>query len=202
MPSPLRPSELFQLLPIVTMTPYEQTATGSHQCTPAWTTSLNTGSRRRRTRMHSIPARMVMTTCPSFLQGFLCLSVEPSVARNSTRSFLWQRRRSTRWSSAANFHADSLSPPAASCGIWKRSKPGLTREKKPLVPATPQNQRGLMSGSAKAGRCATRRLGSRRDHATNTRSSREAATVNLPASLARLTSNAARAVSSIFRSRV
>ena len=44
---------------------------------------------------------------PSFLQSFLCLSAEPSVAKNSTRSFLWQRQRSTRWNSAANFHVGS-----------------------------------------------------------------------------------------------
>lgn len=200
MPSPLRPSELCQLQPIVTMTPYAQRATGSHQCTLAWNTSLNTGSHRRR-RAHRIPGRMAMTICPSFLQSFLCLSVEPSAARNSTRSFLWQRQRSTRWNNAANSHVGSLSPRAASCGIWKRSKPGLTHANKPLVPATPPSQRGLMSDSAKAGQCAMRRLGSRRGHATNTPSSRAAATGKRPNSLARLTSSAARAVSSIFRSR-
>lgn len=159
-PSPLRPSELCRLLSIVTMTSYAHRFTGNHRCKIACSTPLKIVSQRRRGRTHLIQVRMATRTCRSFPQGFHCLSVEPSVAKNCTRSFLWQKLRSTNWSNAANFHGGSISPPAALYGTSKKSRRGWKHASRQRVLASQTSRTDLMSDSASADPCATWLLGS------------------------------------------
>lgn len=159
-PSPLRPSELCRLLSIVTITAYAHRLTGNHRCKIACNTPLRIVSQRRPGGTHRIQARMATRTCRSFPQGFHCLSVELSVARSCTRSFLWQRQRSTNWSNAANFHCGSISPPAALYGTSKKSKRGWKHASGHRVLANQTSRTDLMSDSASADPCATWLLGS------------------------------------------
>jgi hypothetical protein len=201
MPSPLRPSGLCRLPSIVTMTSYAHRLTGNHRCKLACSTPLKTVNQRCQRRTHRIQAQMATRNCRNFPQGFHCLSVELSVVRSCTRSFLWQRQRSTNWSNAANSHGGSISPPAALYGTSKRSKLGWKCASGHRVLTNQPGRVDLMSESASVDPCATQPLGRNRGQAINSLSSRPAVIGSRRTSLARLTSNAARAVSSIFRSR-
>lgn len=94
------------------------------------------------TVLHPCPiqARPATTTSLSSRQKRPYLSDVPSVGTSCTRSCLWPRRRSTKWNSAANSRAASASPPAASSGTWKKSKPGSKTASKLLDQRKPTSR--------------------------------------------------------------
>lgn len=96
-------------------------------------------------------ARRTMTKHPNFSRSRPCPFAAPFVDANCTRSFPWPRPRSMRWSSAANFRAASDSPHAVSSGIWKRSRPGSRRERKPRDQRRSVHLPARTSGGANTG---------------------------------------------------